>query len=430
MMKFYYFHIENYIATCYNEIKKTVERKQKMQNQSKRPTGNSAIREMNRKKILTYIRRNSPVSRHVMCKEIGISAATATRIVEQLLKEGLVRESSSPDGEGTEKTEVVKRSVGRNPVALELVSEAKYCFGINLSKQTLGIALIDFCLNTVDKYVTSTSDIMQVDELLQLIGDVVEGMITSRKLSKKKIMGFGVGTPGFVDTRTGNVEKFAISKFASLPIKKYLENRFGLPAIVDNNANTRMLGEQWTGFASHCKNAIFVVNSEGVGSGILCNGHILKNTNRYTAGLGHISVNFEGELCTCGSRGCVELYCGTEYLEKKAFRITGEKERFSYRELAKLVEQGDERFVPLFETAAMAMSSGLTSLITIICPEVIILSGNLFDVSDYYYERVVELTKEKIGIITYQPVFQRRRVRDGIYEIGAAALFFQNYFDQ
>ena len=94
------------------------------------------------------------------------------------------------------------------------------------------------------------------------------------------------------------------------------------------------------------------------------------------------------------------------------------------------MEQGDKRFVPLLETAAKAMSSGLTSLITIICPEVIILSGDLFDASDYYYRRVVELTKEKIGIVTYPPVFQRRRVRDGIYEIGAAALFFQNYFEQ
>ncbi len=401
-----------------------------MQVQGKRSVGNSAIREMNRKKILTYIRKNSPVSRHIMCKDIGISAATATRIVEQLIEEGLVRETVIPDAETDTKTRTVKRSAGRNPVNLELVSEAKYCFGINLSKQTLGIALIDFCLNTVDKYVTSISDINQVEELLQLIGDIVEQMIVSRKLSNKKIMGFGVGTPGFVDMRTGMVEKFAISKFANLPIKKYLEKRFGLPAIVDNNANTRMLGEQWNGFAVQCKNAIFVVNSEGVGSGILCNGHILKNTNRYTAGLGHISVNFDGELCTCGNRGCVELYCGTEYLEKRALLITGEKEALSYKEIAKLVEQGDKRFVPLLETAAKAMSSGLTSLITIICPEVIILSGDLFDASDYYYRRVVELTKEKIGIVTYQPVFQRRRVRDGIYEIGAAALFFQNYFEQ
>lgn len=398
-----------------------------MRNHGEQPGGNSAIREMNRKKILTYIRKNAPVSRHIMCKDIGISAATATRIVEQLIAEGLVRESADVcEGEKGG----AKKSVGRSPVNLELNAGAKYCFGINLSKRTLGIALIDFGLNTVEKYVTSISEINQMEELLELVGDVVEHMMTSRKLPKSKVMGLGVGTPGFVNMRTGSVEKFGISKFANLPIKKYLEERFSLPVIVDNNANTRMLGELWSGFARHCKNAIFVVSSEGVGSGILCNGNILEDTNHYTAGLGHISVNFDGELCGCGNCGCVELYCGTEYLEKKAAAMTGYQEMYTYKELARLVEQKDERFIPLFETAAKAMSSGLTSLITIICPEVIILSGNLFDVSDYYYRRVVELTQQKIGIVMYKPEFKRRRVKDGVYEIGAAALFFRKYFEQ
>lgn len=390
---------------------------------------NSAVRILNKKRILTYLRKNAPVSRHVMCKEIGISATTATRIVKQLMEEGLVREIAAEEEEA-QAPEVCKRPVGRNPVNLELNADAKYCFGINLSKRTLGIALIDFSLNTVEKYVTSIFDIHEVTELLELIGDTVEHMMTARKLTRKKVMGLGVGTPGFVNMKTGSVEKFGISKFKSLPIKKYLEKRFSLPVIVDNNANTRMLGEQWNGFATHCKNAIFVVSSEGVGSGILCNGNILAGTNRFTAGLGHISVNFDGELCGCGNRGCVELYCGTEYLEKKSAELTDTGEPVTYKEMARLAEQNDQRFIPLFETAARAMSSGLTSLITIICPEVIILSGNLFDVSDYYYRRVVELTQEKISIVTYKPEFKRRYVKDGIYEIGAAALFFRKYFEQ
>lgn len=393
-------------------------------------SGNAAVRIMNKRKILTYLRKNAPVPRHIMCKEIGISATTVTRIVKQLIEEGLVKEIAASEEDEMQDPEASKRPVGRNPVNLILNAEARYCFGINLSKRTLGIALIDFSLNTVEKYVTSIFDIHEVTELLELIGDVVDHMMEARKLTKNKVMGLGVGTPGFVDMRTGSVENFGISKFKSLPIKKYLEKRFSLPVIVDNNANTRVLGEQWNGFATHCKNAIFVVSSEGVGSGILCNGNILKDTNHFTAGLGHISVNFDGEPCGCGSCGCVELYCGTEYLEKKSAALTDTGKALSYKELARLVDQNDERFIPLFETAAKAMSSGLTSLITIICPEVIILSGNLFDVSDYYYRRVVELTREKIGIVMYKPEFKRRRVKDGIYEIGAAALFFRKYFEQ
>lgn len=396
----------------------------------KQSGGNSVIREINKKKILSYIRLHAPVSRNVMCREIGISAATGTRVVEQLIAEGLVLELEMKEGQLPEGQNSAKKQAGRNPVYLELNAEAKYCFGVNLSRHTMGIALIDFCLNTVEKYVAAISDIDNVEELLDMTGDILETMMVSRKIPASKIMGIGVGTPGFVDMKTGIVKNFGISRFASLPIREYLIKRFNLPVIVDNNANTRMLGELWNGYATHCKNAVFVVNNEGVGSGILYNGSILADTNHFTAGLGHISVNFEGELCSCGNRGCVELYCGTDYLEQKANELAVDGGPYHYKELSKLVDRGDETFLPLFEQAAMAMSSGLTALITIVCPEVIILSGTLFDASDYYYNRVVELTIEKTGIVMRKPVFKRRRVKDGIYEIGAAALFFRKYYGE
>jgi predicted NBD/HSP70 family sugar kinase len=400
-----------------------------MNTQTTKSVGSSALRSIHKRKILFYIQKNGPVSRKLMCKELGISASTASRVVEELINENIVVETGA-----------IKTSVGRSIMKLEINPSSKYCFGINLSRNTLGIALVDAAMNVQEKLVTSIAHIDSADALLSRIGDTVQSMIDSKGIEPEKILGMGVGSPGVVDPQGGIVKNFGMGRFINIPIKQYLTERFNLNVIVDNNANTRMLGEFWNGYAYQCSNAMFVINSEGVGSGILYHGSILSDVNSTTGGFGHISVDFNGPECKCGNRGCVELYCGTENIERQAIeQIEGagrdsgvysdlEYQTIDYRLLSSLVDGGDTRFTAIFDRAAEAMSTALASVINIICPEVVILSGTLFDASEYYYNAVMDKTLTKIGFIAAKPVFKRRFVKDEIYEIGAAALILSDFF--
>ena len=96
-----------------------------------------------------------------------------------------------------------------------------------------------------------------------------------------------------------------------------MEQEFHIPTEVLNDANAAALGEAWIGAAKGKKDVVVVTIGTGVGGGILMNGKILLGTSGFAGELGHIPVQYEGEMCTCGNRGCLEHYGSTSALVRK-----------------------------------------------------------------------------------------------------------------
>lgn len=96
-----------------------------------------------------------------------------------------------------------------------------------------------------------------------------------------------------------------------------MEQEFHIPTEVLNDANAAALGEAWIGAAKGKKDVVVVTIGTGVGGGILMNGKILLGASGFAGELGHIPVQYEGEMCTCGNRGCLEHYGSTSALVRK-----------------------------------------------------------------------------------------------------------------
>ena len=201
-------------------------------------------------------------------------------------------------------------------------------------------------------------------------------------VSTEKVLGIGVGAPGLIED--GVVKDFALwGKLRNIPLAEFLCERTSFKTKVDNNCNTWLFGEMWNGYAQDCSDALFILNSEGVGCGIAQAGVIRD----ISGGLGHISVNFHGDRCYCGSRGCIETYCST---------------------------------IPLCSYHGKKMN--------IFYPQIIILSGTLFEASNFYYNSVVMEIQSQLSSGVALPKFVRRNVSDTLFEIGAAALILQEIF--
>lgn len=372
--------------------------------------------------VMRCIRRNGPLSRSEVGERTQISKPTVTRVTNALIQDGFLEEIDS-----------VKTARGRHPVSLALRADAACTFGVNISKKHLSVALVDFKLNVVDTARLPIQDLENVSQFMEHIADTVLQMQQKNGVPAEKVLGIGVGAPGLI--QDGVVKDFALwGKLRNIPLADFLQERTSFRTKVDNNCNTWLFGEMWNGYALDCSDAMFILNSEGVGCGIAQN-NVIRDIS---GGLGHISVNFRGDRCYCGNRGCIETYCSTDLIERKAqerlaaLQRAGDERRYPFpldlQTICRSVENGDMLFADILIEAAAALSCGIVSLIKIFYPQIVILSGTLFEASDFYYDSVVMEVRSQLSSGVALPRFVRRNVSDALFEIGAAALILQEIF--
>ena len=395
----------------------------------KKGLGNSQTREDHKIRVLNYIRINNVVSRTDIYKNTNISKPTVSRVIEQLLQEGLVIESGTTAGVS---------DVGRKPIYVQLNPSACYCIGVNISKSAIQASMIDLSMNIIFKKTTSIKHVNKVDDFKEIVLSCITEILDQVKsVDMTKILGIGIGVPGTVDYNNGTIMTIASKpNIVDINLKDYIEERLNLQVLIDNNAKTRGLGEYWYGFGIGYKNIIFVVCSEGIGSGIITDGNILRGKNNVTGEFGQMTISSDGKCAP------LESFCALGSIEKSVkeelkrgkqsvlFELTeGNIEAVDYKQICLGAAKGDMLCREKLEQAAGYLSVGLANMIQIVNPEIIILSGELFDKSEYFYELVQEYTRNKLWNIAVQGVvFARRKVVDGLYEIGAATLVYKRFF--
>lgn len=395
-------------------------------------TGNTKIREDHKRIILNYIRKYKTVSRTDIYKNTNISKPTVTRVIENLLENKTIRESGVGDS-----------SIGRKPVKIELNPTAHYCVGVNITKNKMSTYIVDLHMNILGRRTISIKNLGSKIEFLDTLTATIEESIDESGIKRERLLGIGIGTRGMVNYDKGILVDFStVQNLHDIPIKDHLENRFKLKVFVDSNAHTRVLGEYWYGYGIGFKNIIFVICSEGIGSGIISEEKIVRGKSNATQGLGHMKVNINGRQCSCGSFGCIESQCSTEALEivaKEGLKrgcksILTEKagydpETLDYQKICQCAEEGDYFCIQLLEEAAYYLSVGIANLVGIFNPEMIILSGSLIDASNIFYQTVIDLSRQKIvSPLARDVLFKKRKTNDNLYEVGAATMVLRDFF--
>lgn len=380
------------------------------------------FREANIKEVMHCIRKDGPLSRSEIGEKTNISKPTITRVTNALLNEGLLEEVNA-----------IKTARGRHPVNLDLRANAAYCFGVNISKNHLSVALVDFKLHVLDKVRLSVREVESVTCFMELVADAVLEMQRRNGIPSEKVLGVGVGAPGMIEN--GIIKDFALwGKLRNIPLADFLQEKTSFKVKIDNNCNTWLVGEMWNGYAQEHEDAMFILNSEGVGCGIAQAGVI----HDIAGGLGHISVDFRGPCCYCGNQGCIETFCSTDSIERraqeklKALHLASGLQPYAqpvqYKAVCQSVAGGDMFFADILMEAASALACGIVSLIKIFYPTIIILSGTLFEESDFYYNSVVMEIRRRLAVKVDMPTIVRRNVSDALFEIGAAALILEEIF--
>lgn len=278
--------------------------------------------------------------------------------------------------------------------------EKPYVIGIDMGGTNTVFGIVDARGNVIAKgsIKTDNPDItaylhelkVELDKQIEIVGGI------------EKIKGIGAGCPNG-NYYTGNIE-FApnLPWKGVVPFAKLLEEAFGIPAAITNDANAAAVGEMTYGVARGMKNFIMITLGTGVGSGIVIDGKIVYGHDGFAGELGHVRViRNNGRICGCGREGCLETYTSAtgvsrtareflEMAEKDSSLRLLEPKTITSKDVFDAAMNGDELAKEVFEYTGKILGEALSDFVAFSAPEAIVLFGGLAKSGDLILKPVVE----------------------------------------
>ncbi|MBQ8109494.1 MAG: ROK family protein [Clostridia bacterium] len=216
-----------------------------------------------------------------------------------------------------------------------------------------------------------------------------------------EIKAIGIGLPGVMDPRTGRVPFCTNLGWHDVPIIQEMAKYTDRPVFVDNDATVAGLAESVAGISAGVENSVFVTLGTGVGGGVVLGGKVFSGSHGVASEIGHMVTVVDGELCSCGMRGCWERYASATALIREGRRlckakpgtallkaVDGDAKAITAKHVIDLAKAGDPDCAALFDRYAYHLAVGLVNLINLYDPEVIVLGGGVSHAGQFLLDAV------------------------------------------
>ena len=274
---------------------------------------------------------------------------------------------------------------GRRPMMYSLNKQYGYIVSVAMDQLFTRIGILNMehsFITTVERHALNLET--EPDALGILVG-LIEQHILASGIERNRILGVGVGMPGFIDLEKGVNYSFFRSESGS--IRQLLQVRLDLPVYLDNDSSLVALAEYRFGAARHKKNVMVVNISWGVGLGMILNGELFRGHNGFAGEFSHIPIFSSNKLCSCGKTGCLETEASLLVLVEKAVKgiqegkisnlpkISLDHPEEACSAIIQMALKGDKFCIELLYEIGYNIGRGIAILIHILNPELIILSG-------------------------------------------------------
>ncbi len=313
------------------------------------------MKKKNRGTVLKLVATGSCSSRIELSREMNLTKTAISKMVAEMIERGFLTETKKHEN----------AELGRNPMGLDLADTAPVFVGLLIMRDYCEAVLCDMKL-TVLRHEKTAQNWSNQKELMETVYSLIDPMV----LGIENIGGIGVASIGPLDSIEGVIENPPyFHEIHDVPLKKLLEERYGLPVFCDNDNQSSALAEQLFGCGKGCQDILLVGIANGVGCGIIAGNVKYQSSSGYTPEIGHLSIDYKGETCVCGNRGCLELYLNSRDVLKRMRKITGKF--YDYQTFCKLHEE--LALDALFEDLVEKLCTGLISVVNILNPELIII---------------------------------------------------------
>lgn len=393
--------------------------------------------------VLKTIQQHEIISRKEISQITGLTQATITNITNFLIQNHLITETGKDEN---------YNSSGRKPILLSIQKDTYKIITIYLGRHIIQGAVCDLAGNflyKIEEYknIFSNPNYHFETELINFI----EKLIQSSNIDLKQVLGIGLSAPGPINAKKGiflsskKQEKTHTSPvpfdWRNMPVKEIIQNRFNVTCFADNEANVLALAEGWFGAGVGISNFVLYSIGVGIGAGVVIDGMLYRGEDDVVAEIGHITIDYNGEECICGNKGCLEHYASLKrllqrYAEKNQKQLIERK--YSQKNLIDQVEEvfnlaykGDAAASEVVQELSEFLGIGAVTLANMYSPESIILSGN--DAGNINFEILVPQIQENIEKRAFSTIadkvsIEASKLGKDNHLIGGVALVLQDFF--
>lgn len=336
-----------------------------------------SAKQYNRGLILQLIATGVCRTRIELSKMTRLAKMTVTNIIAEFIERDIVVECEE------ELTEVC----GRNPILLKISEKAPKVIGLLIFRNRIEAVLCSLDMKILDTESICFDDLTE-GQLIQDSYSVVDRILQK----ENNVLGIGVAVIGPVDIKNGiiiNPPRFY--GIENVNILKALKEKYTLPMYLDHDNNSAALAEKLFGTGKGVQDFIFLGVSNGIGSGIISNGAVFHNHLGFEPEIGHMSIERNGILCSCGNRGCLEMYASSYVILERLRSATGKNIDYAGFCKMKNCQEVDRIFEEMIEDISVA----LISSINVMHSELIILGHDCIDWDEKYVQLLEDIINEK-----------------------------------
>lgn len=359
------------------------------------PTQN--IKNINKHAALDLIRfAPGGISRVDLAKRMNLTRAAISTIISDLLNSGIILESANRTP-----------GAGRPPILLEINPQCAYVAGIDMGATHLTVMIANGAAHIVEEKEVPFEISRGPQACLDQADAVLRELLAKVRLQISDLKAIGVGVPGPIVSEEGMVLSPPIMPgWDRFPIRTTLEARWGCPVSLNNDAELGAVGEWAYGAGRSVQHLVYIKVGTGVGAGLLLDGHIYRGATGSAGEIGHITIDENGRLCTCGNRGCLETVAGgigiaqiarEAVLSKKATQLAAiaSLEQITAYDVATAARRGDLVAQQILAQAGAYLGIAVASLVNLINPEMVIVGGGVAQIGDLLLEQIRLAVKKR-----------------------------------
>ena len=273
--------------------------------------------------------------------------------------------------------------------------------GIDLGGTGIAVGIVDETGNIIQKGSVPTLAMRPYQEIVKDMAAISLETLHQAGLGIDDVHSVGIGIPGIANSDTGIVVFCTNLSWHDVPLRDEFQKHINKPVFIDNDATVAGYAESVAGVSAGCHSSVFLTLGTGVGGGIVISGKPWSGFHNIGSEIGHITLEIDGEPCTCGNKGCLERYCSATAVIRMARQALlvhpeslmmtmcgGNLESVNAKLVFDAAREGDETALKIFRRYVKYLAQGINTIIAFLDPQVIVLGGGVSKAGDFLLDAV------------------------------------------
>ncbi|WP_096187646.1 ROK family transcriptional regulator [Evansella halocellulosilytica] len=321
------------------------------------------VKKKNKLIVLNTIREQEPISRAKLAQKLGLTKATVSSLVDELISEEYCYQTGLGESSG-----------GRRPLMLQFNQHAGVTISVDIGVNYILAILTDLHGNMINE-VVKQFDTNYFSKTVHEIKQIIDTFLANTESTPFGLIGIGFGVPGLVNT-DGDILHTPNLSWEDADLKGLFEKQYGVPVLVENEANAGAYGEITYDMKRNAENIIYISLGIGIGVGLILDHHLFRGKSGLTGEMGHMIIETDGLPCRCGSKGCWEMYASELALLTEFQKTEAGKNNPSLEKMIQISGTNDE-VKKMFERTGRYVGIGINNIINTFNPEKIIIGNRL-----------------------------------------------------